>query len=131
MHFWPHVVKTKMCLRGGSFFLVSADIYRESKYIDEKWPKFFSFLHGIVVRVLYCSAIGPWFESHQRHKISLLLLNLMIFFLFLKIYFLTQKTTASQTHFGFTNIGSNMHWFRAIAFYFRNFSNWTLYTSLI
>ena len=33
--------------------------------------------------------------------------KLYIFLLFSKIQFLAQKTTASQTNFGFTNIGSN------------------------
>ena len=33
-----------------------------------------------------------------------------------------KKSTASQPHFGFTNIGSNMHHFWATAFYFCIFS---------
>ena len=58
-------------------------------------------------------------------KISLLLEKLCNFFTFSNYYFLPQKTTASQTHFGFTNIGSNMHRFWATAFYFCNFLNGT------
>ena len=38
-----------------------------------------------------------------------------------------EKTYASQTHFGFTNIGSNMHRFWTTAFYFCNFSNGASY----
>ena len=37
----------------------------------------------------------------------------------------SKKYTASQTHFGSTNMGSNMHHFWATAFYFCHFSNGT------
>ena len=45
--------------------------------------------------------------------------NNEFFLLFLKIQFLLQKTTASQTNFGFTNIGLNMQRFSQTDIYFR------------
>ena len=41
--------------------------------------------------------------------------TLKFFFTFSKYYFLPQKTTASQTHFSFTNMGSEMNTDRATA----------------
>ena len=38
------------------------------------------------------------------------------------VYNFSKKTTISQTHFGFTNLGSKMHRFRATAIYFWQFS---------
>ena len=58
-------------------------------------------------------------------KISLLLEKLCNFFTFSNYYFLPQKTTASQTHFGFTNIGSNMHHFCATTIWNTKISNET------
>ena len=34
------------------------------------------------------------------------------------VYNFSKKSATSQTHFGFTNLGSNMHRFRATAIYF-------------
>ena len=56
---------------------------------------------------------------------SLLLEKLCNFFTFSNYYFLPQKTTASQTHFGFTNIWSNMHYFCATAIWNPKISNET------
>ena len=60
---------------------------------------------------------------------SLLLEKLCNFFTFSKYYFLPQKTTASQTHFGFNNIGSNMYHFCATAVWNPKISNETPCTS--
>ena len=69
-------------------------------------------LYGLVVRALGWYSKGPWFKSYQvQQKIDFFWKKLFIFLLFSKIYFLPQKTTASQTNFDFTNKGSNMHCF--------------------
>ena len=53
----------------------------------------------------------------------------VIFHLYISIWWKIQltlkKTTASQTHFGFTNIGSNMHHFCATAIWNPKISNET------
>ena len=41
-----------------------------------------------------------------------------------KKFSIIEKSIASQMHFGFTNIGSNMQYFWATDFYFCNLSSW-------
>ena len=41
-----------------------------------------------------------------------------------KKFSIIEKSIASQMHFGFTNIGSNMQYFWATYFYFCNLSSW-------
>ena len=76
MHFWPYVVKAKMCLRGSSFFQFSEIC-------------------------LHFSAVCLQFFK---------------------------KTTASQIHFGFTNMGSEMLSFRVMVIWNEKILIWvTLY----
>ena len=115
VHIWPYVGKAKMCLRGGSFLWVSAD-FLYLQFINAKNDIVLhqaSWSNGYGTRLSCIRSlvrILPWVQ-----KISLLLEKLCNFFTFSNYYFLPQKTTASQTHFGFTNIGSNTHHFCATA----------------
>ena len=70
---------------------------------------------GLTVKALDCHAKGPWFKSHQGHKNSFLLQKLYNFFTFFKNLIFVKKTTASQTNFDFTNMGSEMLRFRLTA----------------
>ena len=63
----------------------------------------------------------PGSNPTQGTKISLLLEKLCISLTFSKNYFLPQKPTASQTHFSFTNMGSEMNTDRATAIWNRKF----------
>ena len=69
-------------------------------------------LCGLMDKALDCHAKDPWFKSHQGHKNFLLLQKLCIFLTFFKNLILSQKTTASQTNFDFTNMESEMLRFR-------------------
>ena len=63
-HFWPHVVKTKMCLRTGSFILIQVVFWVYEKY---KWRNYFQFptcFRGLVDRRVGCKAKGPRFKTY-------------------------------------------------------------------
>ena len=98
--------KAKMCLRDIHFCILrQLFVYNRHKSIIIE-PYFQSCFHG---KTLDCYAWGPWFKSCSGY------IKLYIFtptLHFLKIF----QKLKSQTHFGFTNLGSDMHrfWEKAI-----------------
>ena len=64
-------------------------------------------------------------KLHLRGSRFFSFLKFCLHFLAVVYNFSNKLHTASQTHFGFTNMGSNMYCFWATVSYFCNFSNWT------
>ena len=118
-HFWPHVVKTKMCLTIGSFILIQVVfwVYEKNKWWN--YPQFPNCFRGLVDRRLGCKAKGPRFKTYLG---SIKKLNFYTNFTFFSTFLQNEnspyKTASPQTNFGFYNIGSEMPTFRARAIYF-------------
>jgi len=83
-------------------------------------------LHGLMVKALGCYAKGPKIESCSGDLWKIYFWWDFSFFKFFeKKLLLAQKTTASQTHFGFTNLGSESHQLSATAIWNNKISNET------
>ena len=118
-HFWPHVVKTKMCLTIGSFILMQVVFW---VYEKNKWRNYLQFptcFRGLVDRRVGCKAKGPRFKTYLG---SIKKLNFYRNFTFFSTFSQNEnspyKTASPQTNFGLYNIGSEMPTFRARAIYF-------------
>ena len=118
-HFWPHVVKTKMCLTIGSFILIQVVFWVYEKNKWRNYPQFSTCFRGLVDRRLGCKAKGPRFKTYLG---SIKKLNFYRNFTFFSTFSQNEnspyKTASPQTNFGLYNIGSEMHCFRGRAIYF-------------
>ena len=114
-HFWPHVVKTKMCLTIGSFILMQVVFW---VYEKNKWRNYLQFptcFRGLVDRRVGCKAKGPRFKTYLG---SIKKLNFYRNFTFFSTFSQNEnspyKTASPQTNFGLYNIGSEVPTFRAV-----------------
>ena len=118
-HFWSHVVKTKMCLRTGSFILANPVFWVREIQKGRKWRQLSTCFCGLVDRVLDCYAKGPRFKTHLGQiRISFFYRNFIFFSTFWQNENSPYKTASPQTNFGLYNTGSEMHCSRGRAIYF-------------
>ena len=114
MNMWPHVDKAKIDLRSGSFFPVSADFFS----IQDKKMKIGTFIHQTPRSNGQDSGLSCWrspVQIHQGHKNFYTFAETLHYFTFFQNLIFNTKNSASQTNFGFSNMGSDMHSFRATA----------------
>ena len=117
----PMLVKQK-CVWEAVVFYEFQLIFYTCKSLMPKITKSIIKHHGLMDKALVCHAKGPWFKSYQGNKrFPYFWRNFVIFSLFHNTIFYHKKTIPSQTHFGFTNMGLEMHTDRGTPIWNRKF----------